>query len=439
MTRIAMILLLGLAAFPAESEDVVELLAGEIKILEVGEVERVAVGNASLMSTSLLENGQLLVIAEKAGITTLHIWYTDGRESDRMVHIDEAKIEDIKRIAGLEGRAEEVRMLLSAVDGLDVRIVGERIVLSGDIDPSHQPSIDTVKEVYTELMDLTRKDRLLLPSEKMVLMHIQITEFKKNTIESLGILWQNAVVGPTAAGAWEINSQGSSILDSGETVPPALAMSTFADAGSGGFGFFGIASEITSRIDFAVDSGDALILAEPRLIARSGGKADFLAGGEIPIKVVTQTTTDVEFKPFGITLEIEPTVDDDDNILALVNTELSTADFANQVDGVPSFLTRRTSADVRMHSGETLVISGLVNYTASKAITKIWGLGDIPVLGALFRSKGFRDENTELVIFVTPTVTDASSESNRAAVERQKAIVDKFQEVVEESELDIMD
>ena len=206
-----------------------------------------------------------------------------------------------------------------------------------------------------------------------------------------------------------------------------------------GFGFFGIATQITSRIDFAVDSGDALILAQPRLAARSGGWADFLAGGEIPIPVVTQNTTDVEFKPFGITLEIEPTVDDNNNIIALVNTEISTADFANAVMGVPSFLTRRTTADIRMRSGETLVISGLVDYAASKAITKIWGLGDVPILGALFRSKGFRDQTTELVIFVTPTVIDASSESNRAALDRQKAILREFNDAVHESTLEILD
>ena len=147
----------------------------------------------------------------------------------------------------------------------------------------------------------------------------------------------------------------------------------------------------------------------------------------------------MEFKPFGITLEIEPTVDDNNNIIALVNTEISTADFANAVMGVPSFLTRRTTADIRMRSGETLVISGLVDYAASKAITKIWGLGDVPILGALFRSKGFRDQTTELVIFVTPTVIDASSESNRAALDRQKAILREFNDAVHESTLEILD
>ena len=101
------------------------------------------------------------------------------------------------------------------------------------------------------------------------------------------------------------------------------------------FGYFGIASEITSRINFAVNSGNALILAEPRLSTRSGGEASFLAGGEFPIELSTINGTTIEFKEFGVSLSVSPVVDRNNNIRANVATEISAIDRSVAVGDVP--------------------------------------------------------------------------------------------------------
>jgi pilus assembly protein CpaC len=200
------------------------------------------------------------------------------------------------------------------------------------------------------------------------------------------------------------------------------------------FGFFGIATEIISSINLARNSGDAIILAEPSLSARSGGEAEFLSGGEIPLPVTSNDgQASVEFKEFGIKLRIKPTADDAGNIIAEVETELSTVDPSLSVGGIPGFRTRKASTDASLKNGQTLVISGLVNRELSDNTTGFAFLSKIPVLGALFRSKDFRNNKSELVIFVTPYIYDELSDINLKAIERSNRMRSEFLENIEQT------
>jgi len=422
--------------------DIIQMYQGQVKILKVGNIERVAVGDAKLISTSLLNNGQLLLIAEGEGESTVHIWFKDGKETNYTV--------TVKKVYGtLQKKADEVGQLLKDVTGLNIRVVGERIVLSGLIDAGHVPAIDTVKGAFPEIMDLTQKGALdrNMPENKMVFMNIKITEFNKNYLENLGIQWDTTLTGPAAALALDgaVNDRFrplpqpvpsfNDVLnkdDGGMPVPFLAKQATSA------FGYFGIATEITSRINLAVNSGNALILAEPRLATRSGGEANFLAGGEIPYSISNINGTTIEFKEFGISLSVKPQVDRDNNIRASVATEVSAVDTSVSVQGVPGFLTRKTSTEISMRSGETLVISGLINQQASKDITGLKYLEDIPILGNLFKSKTFRDQKSELVIFVSPTVFDADSELNKKALEYAKDGIQSVIKKIDEKSLDII-
>ncbi len=435
MRKLVLGLCLSFAFSVCMAGQVIELNVGEIKILKVGKVERVAVGKGGMLSTSLLKNGQLILIAEQEGVTTLHIWYKNGRETDMTVQIDTANVKEIKRLGSIDARSMEVRQLLSDISGLQVRVIGERIILSGRIDKSYQAVLKTVQGVYTEIMDLTRKEALNLPNHKMVLMNIKITEFNRNYLETLGIRWDNPISGPAAAFSFDaINN------DFFRVTPPTPSFSGLPIRESSPQGFFGIATEISSRINFAINSGNALILASPRLVARSGGEAQFLAGGEIPLPVTNSLgSSNVEFKEFGITLTIKPEIDQNDNIQANVSTEVSTIDPANAVQGIPGFRTRKTTADISVRPGETLVLSGLVDQQTSKSVDRLKFLGDLPVLGALFRSKEYRDNKSELVIFVSPTIHDASAPLNKAYLERNKSNLEEFRKAVKEPGLKILD
>jgi pilus assembly protein CpaC len=442
MTRILLtglfLALLGGPAARAEDmpDDVVEMYIGEIKILQVGDIRRIAVGNASVLSTSLLSNGQLLLIAEGEGTSNVHIWLRSSAEKDLTVRVD-------KSYGTLAKAANEVRLLLSDIEGLKVRIVGERIVLSGRVDASHENAISTVLGVFGNIMDLTQKsnpeeyDVIELPMNKMVFMNIKITEFNRNYLETLGISWQNEITGPAAGFAFDAAT--NNFFRSSSTFDDALPLKVTSP-----IGYFGIATEIASRINFAVNSGNALILAEPRLATRSGGQATFLAGGEVPLITSTFQGVNIEYKEFGISLQIKPEVDRKNNIRAHVATEVTAVDpsvsvSSPDVGNVPGFLSRKTSTDISIRSGETLVISGLIDQQLSRDVSGLKFLSEIPILGELFKSKTFRDRKSELVIFVTPTVFDADSDMNQAELKRRREGIDATIKAIGANRLEIID
>lgn len=468
----------------------INLSAGEIKILQLDDIERVAIGNPSVVSYSILENGQVLLIAESEGSSNIHIWFYDGRERDYSVSVtgnssnlaarkkevedlladiegldinivgerivltgnigfgDEAKIQTVQDayeevlvntnsgVNDLARKKGEIEEMLSDAQGLVVKIIGDKIVLTGTVDNSFEEPIATVQSVFPELLDLTSRASLdmSVPDNKMVLMNIKITEFNKNYLDTLGIAWDTSIPG-FSAGVSTLFERGDQL---GAPAASGLNFESSAGQGVSSLGYFGIATEIATRINFAVSSGDALILAEPRLAARSGGEATFLSGGEFPIEISNINGTTIEFKEFGIKLSVQPEVDRNNNIRANVSTELSSINNAVAVNGVPGLNTRETQADVIMRAGETLVMSGLLNQEASKDVSGIKFLSEIPILGALFRSENFRDNKSELVIFVTPQVFDSSSEINKQAVMDAKEKIQRFIESVDESSLDIV-
>ncbi len=423
----------------AEDEDIVKVMklySGEVRAMSVGDIDRIAVGNAATISSSLLDNGQLLLIAEQEGVTNIHIWFKDGSE-DELTAI-------VRAAAGpLELKMDEVTDLLRDIEGLELRIVGDRIILSGKIDDTYSDTIATVQGAFPEMMDLSIKldpvenDVFELPNNKMVFMNIKITEFNKNFLENLGIQWDSSTSGPTAGFAFD-GVQNDLFRVPGQ--PAATFDATLANTAGSPLGFFGIASQLTSRINFAVNSGNAVILAEPRLAVRSGGEAKFLAGGEFPISISNINGTTIEFKEFGIKLDVKPEVDKKNNIRADVTTEVSAIDNSVAVDNVPGLLTRRTETQVSMKSEETLVISGLINQELSKDVQRLKFLGDIPILGALFRSKSFRDRKSELVIFITPKVFDADSDLNKANIKAAEENLSKgLKSITGKESLDIVE
>ncbi len=429
--------LLILMATSAFATDNISMFLGEIKIIEVGAIDRVAVGKGDLLSTTMLDNGQLLLLAEKNGETTVHIWYSDGSESDIKVQI---LVSDQDRLV------HELQTLLADLPNVEVKVVGQKIFLSGNLnciagqeDCEESKTIQTVQGVYKDVINLTRVRAqaapIILPSSKMVSMSVKITEFNTNKLSELGINWSDAVAGPGAGLAWNAVSNDVFGASAAENVAPSFLGNPLLLTGASPVAAFGIATEIISRINLLVSTGDALILAEPRLSARSGGKAEFLAGGEIPVVTSSLSGTDVEYKEFGIILKISPIIDDENNIMASVNTEVSAVDLSNAVGGVPAFITRKTTTDVSMRDGETLVLSGLIDRSVGESIEKFPILGDIPILGALFRSTDWNNDLTELVIFVTPTVFDAKSQFNQERIQRREDLIEHFKEKVDRDEV----
>jgi pilus assembly protein CpaC len=181
----------------------------------------------------------------------------------------------------------------------------------------------------------------------------------------------------------------------------------------------------------AISNGDAGVLASPELATRSGGEAKFLAGGQVPLPVTSPTgQISVTFKDYGIKLNVMPVVDDNNLIQAKLETEVSSIDPSVRVQGIPGFLTRSTSSDINLKSGQTIVLSGLVNQDLSNNINKFPWLGDVPILGVFFKSKNFQANRSDLVMFVTPTVVDPSSTANQQRLDKGKQLRDRFEGIL---------
>jgi pilus assembly protein CpaC len=169
----------------------------------------------------------------------------------------------------------------------------------------------------------------------------------------------------------------------------------------------GVNMGLAAQLNLLEQKGTASVLAEPQLSARSGFKASFLAGGEFPYSVASQQGVTILFKQYGIKLDIEPKIGRDGVIRAVIESEVSSIDPSVTTAAGPALLTRRTKTEFNTHDGETIVLSGLLQRNISSDIDKVPLLGSLPVLGPLFRSKRYQNKETELVVFVTPTIVDS--------------------------------
>jgi pilus assembly protein CpaC len=172
------------------------------------------------------------------------------------------------------------------------------------------------------------------------------------------------------------------------------------------------------------DDGSARALSRPRLLCASGEKAEFLAGGEIPLLMATQNQFSVEFKKFGVLLQITPTADARGNIATSIYAEVSDVDrsISLRSNGIemPGFKVRNLRTSVTVRDGQTIVLSGLYGSEESKEVSKLPLLGHIPILGELFKSRSFQERRTELAVTVTPRLVAPEGPKTKEMLDRAR-------------------
>lgn len=241
-----------------------------------------------------------------------------------------------------------------------------------------------------------------------VTLQVKIVEMSRTDLKNLGVNLQTSITGGGI-----VSQVVNGVLDPNNLISRATTSDTniLTKITSG-------QNSITSLIDALETQGLATVLAEPSLTTTTGKAASFLAGGQYPIPVAGQNgTVTVQYQPFGVSLNFTPVVMSNDRMSVLVNPEVSTLNFSNpiQVAGFtyPILDTRKAQATVELGSGQTFVLAGLLRNDTNNNISKLPGAGDIPVLGALFRSQKFQSNQTELVILVTPYVVHPVSEAKK--------------------------
>ncbi len=480
------------------------LYDGDVRVLKAPGVERVAVGNVELISATLLKNEEIVLTAQQDGETTMLIWFEDGSREQMSVvvakangyrqlpelrallsSIPGARLRTVGRQVVIEGRVSatqlvqikdaakpygdnvivlaeeqqgaasksdalevlsEVQAMLGNIPGISIKAVGRQIVIDGSLDAVDMTRIEVVKQSYPDVMVLAQPTSEY--DAPMVYFDVRVTEFSKDYTESLGIIWDDQINGPS----WSLASDQrnnkyfrgqfpstNSTLSPINSLPPAvdkttgLAVSGLAANSEkfalGTVGYWGIATEITSRINLLEKDGAALTLASPRLSARSGGKAQLTVGGQTPVVTSSISGPSVEYKDYGVMLNIEPKVYGNEQISTKVSAEISQVDMANQVSGYPAFKTRRTENDVQLRLGDTLVLSGLITTENAYANQGIPLLREMPWIGRLFGSDSGTEKRTELVIFITPRLMTAAPDSiNAQELQRNDELLKRYQE-----------
>ncbi|CAB4052181.1 type II and III secretion system protein family protein [Paraburkholderia phenoliruptrix] len=380
----------------AATTHVLEMFRGEVRILRLpGTIKRIAIGNGKLITANVVD-GNLMLLGEQDGMTSLVVWNEKGIALQTTVRIAKAEV---------NASLQQLRAVLKSVSGLQIDAIGSNIVLSGVVHRDMVAVIKSATQDMKNVIDTTTVDEGEA-LRKTVHFKVQIMEVTRNTQRKLGIAWDSAFRGPQIGGAASVASGAAKAVTAGTS-----------------YFLAGIASNISSQINFAVNNGDAFILAAPELNTKSGGTASFLAGGQVPIpQSGALGTTNVMYKDYGVKLSINPVVDANGIISAHLTTEISQIDPTVSYGGLPGFLTRSTSSDISMRTGETLAISGLISADSVNDSDGMPFLGQIPVIGQLFRSDSFRAKKSDLVIFVTPLISDPELAPNADLLTRADGI-----------------
>jgi len=364
-------------------------------------ISRAMIGNPEIADIVPLTNQSIYVLGKAMGTTSLTLYDEAGRVLSVM---------DISVGPDVDAFRAQVADVIPG-STIDAHISGESMVLTGVAGDAGAVS-RAVQLARTYAGDNV-VNLIGLGSSQQVMLEVRFAEVRREVGEDVGVRGFandgsfNAAIGP-----------GASITQDPDTGEPLFSVGSVLNS----FGVFGdsfraLGIDFDAYLNALENRGFAKTLAEPTLVALSGERASFLAGGEFPIPVVQGRgsasggdggagSVTIEFKPFGVSLGFTPTVLGDNTINLVVEPEVSSIDPAASIQlngiSVPGLQTRRASTTLELRDGESFAIAGLLQEDFQTTVNQVPLLGNIPILGALFRSTEFQKGETELLIVVTP-------------------------------------
>ena len=350
---------------------------------------RASVADPEIADPLILSTKQIYLTGKKIGATTLTLWGKNKQVSN---------VFNVLVTPDLTKLKAQLHQLFPQEKKVKVTGGHDGLTLSGMVTSAENLSrIVSMAEPYAPKKV---SNLLQVGGVQQVMLEVQVAEMNRGMTRNLGINWHQTDGDHFSFGllndllTFEEDNQGRL------TLFPAAITSAF-------FGF-GVGDTIWNVVlDFLKQHNLTKILAEPTLVALSGQEASFLAGGEFPIPVPgTFGQTTIEFKEFGVRLGFNPTVMNNDKISLKITPEVSELDFSTGVNfggfTIPALVVRRASTILELGDGQSFAIAGLMQESVRETVAKYPILGDIPILGALFRSSQFLKNETELVIIVTP-------------------------------------
>ncbi len=371
------------------------LLGRSLFINTTERMRRVYVSNPVVLDSLTASPYQLVITAKAVGSSSVVLWDEMGRSNLYTILAD-------LDVAGLK---DSLAQALPG-DHVDVKSSQGRVYLSGVVgsDAAVEEAVKLANTYSKDVVNSLVVDPRHLPQVEL---HVRIAELDRTKLTQFGFnffsLGQNA-------GA--VTTEGFS--------PP-----TFPQIGGTGtqamvqdvlnLFYFNSSLNLGATLRALQDKGILQVLAEPNLTAIDGQEAKFLAGGEFPFPVIQGsnggfTSVTIQFRPYGVKLEFTPYVNPDGTIRLKVSPEVSALDYTNAVKisgyTIPAISTRKADTEVELKDGQSFAISGLLDHRITDDLSKIPGIGDIPILGQLFRSRNLNHSTTELIVIVTPTIVE---------------------------------
>lgn len=387
----ALAVLLALIAAPATAATpalFMESGAGRMIKLDRA-ASAVYVANPDIADIELKSPKLVYIFAKQPGETTI---YAMDRQEEAV----------IDRRVVVQHRLTRLRELIALVRPearVEATSINRSLVLTGAVESAE--AAEDIRELALQVVAEPQQvvNRLKIATPHQVNLRVRIAEVSRDVAKQLGFSWDVLRnVGDVALG-----------VGTGAFVEGQISGSSV-----GTFSYDGDGTDVNAIVDALDDQGLITVLAEPNLTALSGESANFLAGGEFPIPVPQDSDTlTVVFREFGVGLNFLPVVLDDGQLQITVRSEVSQLSAAGAIEftgfNVPALTTRRAETTVSLGSGQSFAIAGLLQNTTNQNVSSIPGLGDIPILGALFRSSEFQREESELVVIVTPYIVRPSS------------------------------
>lgn len=418
-------------------------------------IARVAVANPKIADVKILGASALNVVAFAPGTTTLNIWTKNGMRQEYQVTVS-------KEDKGL------AKLIEKAIDlpGVKVQLVGDRVLLRGVVKNQYERTlafkiaslyvgedeVNATKKVTKKMSDgvdinsnniETEEDvdtsakvvnLLEMANPDQINIEAMVIEINSDDAKKLGITYSSQNTSKTtvttdSAGNTTVTGNSGVTLDEAGRFYSGESFGKQRDKGNHWYNrnwLYTHFSQINAQIHALVEQGKARIISRPNITTMSGKTASILVGGEIPVVHRVRDTDTVDYKPYGIQLDlVKPQVDSDGNITAALQATVSRLDWSNavMVNGfsMPGLTTRRADTMVNIPTGMTMAIGGLLNSEDGKKVSKVPVLGDIPILGELFKYHNNTKNKSEIMILITPRVVNENT-----PVKMSKKLEDTF-------------
>ncbi|MEX2219252.1 MAG: pilus assembly protein N-terminal domain-containing protein [Phycisphaerales bacterium] len=375
---------------------------------------RVSVTDPTVADVEVLTPDQVLVLGKKPGTTDLLVWSQDERVWRTRIEVGL----DLERLRGdLASAFPDAELSISRLQNL--------VVISGQLrradDASH------LKE-FMDKTEIPYLNRTSLAGIQQVQIRVRVAEVSRQALRTLGVntyMSTSSVVGGIGIGPSIGGAVQPAVIAGPQAISPPPGPMSISPAVTVFGGLW--RGEIQLFVQALAENQYLRVLAEPTLNCASGEEATFLAGGEFPIPVVQGsvggagggTSISIEYKPFGVNLRFRPVVLGDNSIRLHVAPEVSDLSDVGAVTiqgfRIPSIQTRRAETTLELKSGQTFALAGLINQRIDARNSRVPGFGDLPILGALFRSVRYNQGDTELLIMVTANLVSADNIDGRTA------------------------